>query len=629
MLKNLIYPVIAGIVLFGLQLYMKDSPDATYSVSNALEIVGEQGRAEYAQVIEVMNSGNTLLKDISIKVPFHISHHKLTKHSSKIVEKIFSDDRSFEVFYPELPSKQKVTLLIRYDGYAMDKELISVIHADGSAIPIKAQSKSLDFIWIWLAFFAGVLSQGIGEFRAWNRKAFQKWASDDEIYRNKAPWYASSAEWPKMQYEVIEKSVAKYSYDKIELTPYYQLLNREKPTSLSQEQWSSLITVASKSLVERLSKELTRYSSVDTIVDLYKLKRPELLSQESWSAFQDSLKHELKNRLFSRYTTVAELISILDKKIQQINQFDDSIVSEVYELAQVKYCNALVKDTPYEAMVNPAAFILAIRFDQLSVSQLNTVMKAVGAAIGKCSFVDKLVDVFRINKAEPVSHESWSDFQGELKAQLYNLLFPKYMDIKGYEALLEVNNPVLNALPEVIAREVREDAQNRYSNYLKQPSTLNLLADPLSLLTKVKFELLTNVQAQSVREHIELSARLNAMPTTWTISELDHFVSKGRQQWMSEKEFGSISEFVSDAKKLENEKGVLSRRSSELSALSNEVEKIKSRVTAQLDMIDKVLTNPSAIDKVEDYDQTFAVGNRRNLELVASIIKQQVADKQR
>lgn len=111
------------------------------------------------------------------------------------------------------------------------------------------------------------------------------------------------------------------------------------------------------------------------------------------------------------------------------------------------------------------------------------------------------------------------------------------------------------------------------------------------------------------------------MPSDWGIKELDFFISKGRPEWMQEEEFSSICKIVSQTKTLSDESNALRQQEIKLSSEKLEAENLMKRVLAQLDLIDRVLTNPNSIEKIEDYDQTFAPGNRKNLELVASLLK--------
>lgn len=495
MLKSLIVAIASGLFIWFIQNHYRDVPTATYSTSDAIEIVGSQGKIESAQEVTVVNSGHSAVKDISIKVPRHVTY-KITKHSGLVQEKTFSGDNSFELIYPELPSGQKIRLQIRYDGSPMDKNWISISHADGNSQALENQTPTFNYLWIWLAFMVGVFTQTFPEIRRWKRESFRKWADEKEIFRNDKPWYASSSEWSEMQFEAIERSIRGYSFSAIEQTAYFKLLSRSKPTLLSEEHWARLQKQASESLMERFSKEVTTYSTTEKLADLFKVNKPDAFSISNWAEVQKSL--------------------------------NDRIIAK---------------------------------------------------------------------------------------------LLPASMRAEDYVSILDSNNKMLNGLPESTRNKIRELAQNYYADDLTNRKSLELMSDPSAVLQTARLDLLTADQAEHVKNKVLRIARMVAMPSHWSIRELELFISKGRPEWMKEGEFDSISEIVSQAKTLSDERNDLRQQEIELSSKKLEAENLKERVVAQLDLIDRILTNPSSFDRIEDYDKIFAPGNRKNLELVASLLK--------
>ncbi|WP_211474645.1 hypothetical protein [Collimonas humicola] len=496
MLKNLVVAIVGGLILWFVQDHFKDVATATYSISEAIEIPGSNGAAEYAQEIAVVNSGHSPVKAISIKVPHHISSYKLTKHSSLIKEEVVSEPNSFELVYPELPAGQKIRLLVRYDGIAIEKKWISVSHADGNGQAQENQSSSINYNWIWLAYFFGVISQSFGDIRRLKRESFRKWSSLEKIFRDDKPWFASSAEWSEMQFDAIQKTLAEYSFStSVEQTAYYKLLNRPKPALLSEEHWAKLQKYAAELLMATFSKEVTRYSKTEKLIDFFKLKKPEALS-----------------------------------------------------------------------------------------------------------------------------HQSWTEFQKSLNAQIQNNLLPIYANEADFISILENNNSLLNSLPNSVASEIRTQIQQRYYSYLIECIKSEKRGDPFILIKIARLDLLTEDQSKSVKNNLLQFARMLGMPSRWRIQELKDFVSKKRPEWMPEDEFNSICELVSQAGKLSDERDAIRSRQRVLESEALETDQLKKRVLAQLELIDRVLTNPNSIGKIEDYDQTFAPGNRKNLELVASIL---------
>lgn len=502
MVKTIISGIVVGLVLWIIQDYRKDVLLATYIISDAIEIPTSEGRPKYAQEIIVTNSGQSLVKDISIKIPRHVSTHKLTKHSNQVEEKIFSEPNSFELVYPELPSEQKISMLVSYEGDPLKKNWISISHSNGNAQAQENAAPETNYFLIWVAFILGMFTQIVGDIRQWKRERFGNsfWTNEKDILRNDKPWYASSSEWSDMQFQAINKLLNRYDLSSnIGEKFYYRLLNSQKPTLLSDEKWIALQKEASELFMAKISKEITRYIELGKLADFFKLGKPKALSVKSWSDFEESL---------------------------------------------------------------------------VEVS------------------IEKLL--------------------------------PKHIQEEGIVRILDPNNTILKSFPTEIVDKIRELAQKSYSNYLISYETLRE-NEPLELLKTAKFNLLTVEQSQFVKSYLLKFARMQNMPKSWDIHELELFVSGEKPEWMSQKEFDFLNEFVNQSKSLSNERDALHNERIEFESDKSKTENLKARVLSQLELIDRIITNPDTVEKIEDYDQTFASGNKRNLELIANLLKNKVA----
>lgn len=494
MLKNLIVLVVGSLLVWFVQDHLKDVPAVTYSVSDGIEIVGSQGKSEYAQEIAVLNSGKKTANAVSVKIPRHINSYKLTKHSSLVTEKAFLEADSFELVYPALPVNQKIRLLVRYEGSPISSDWIAINHADGNAQPQDKQSSKINYLWIWLAFWLGFMSSIIWDIRSFKKNWFRSWTDRNQLFRDDKPWFCSASEWKELQAEAIERALERYSYDPIAQKLSYLVLNRAKPALMADEAWSKLQQQAAKLLKDQLSREITVYASKDKLVDLLEVRKPATVTLETWADIQKSINSRIKSILLPEYIKNDDLIKILEKSSAALKDLPETLAADVRETAQTLY--------------------------------------------------------FRISMEQCV---------------------------KGYW------------------------------------STLQTIDD-------VRFDLLNSDQQTKLKELSAKVARLRSMPSSWTLHGLQPFVDQGKPDWMLETEFDAVCKLVSEANSLSNDRDAMNKKLSELACASADIDVLKSRVLAQLGLIDKVLTNPSSIDKLEDYDATFAPGNRKSLELVASIL---------
>ena len=496
MLKSLVFPFVVGIAIWFVQDYFRDIPVAVYSISDSIEIPGSQGRAEYAQEVAVENTGRNAIKNVSIKVPAHIASYKLTKHSDLAKEESVSQPNSFELLYPELPSGQQIRLLLRHESSLIGKNWISVSHAGGNAQPKEKSTPPINYLWLWIAFTIGFISQTVGDIRRWKRESFAKWYNDDSIFSDSKPWFASNREWSEMQFEAIQRHLTKYDYQTADRSASYRLLNRKKPKLLSDEHWKELTKVAEELLLAKFSKIVTTYISIESLLDLFAIEKPDGLSNKSWSEFKNSI----------------------------------------------------------ETLT-----------------------------------VDKLL--------------------------------PSKQSAESCIRLLEPGNMILSRLPPDLAKSIRDTSRDRYISHLIDGNRYLEFGDPAGVLRTARLDLLTEKERALVTKVLLGFARLKSMPSSWEISELERLIKGDKPEWMKTDEFQALAEFVSKAKSLAEELNSLSREKIILSGEKSGLAAMQKRVKSQLEFIDKVINDPEFINKVEDYDTTFAPGNLENIKVVARTLQ--------
>ncbi|MDR3481934.1 MAG: hypothetical protein P4L91_14605 [Burkholderiaceae bacterium] len=499
MWKSLIFPVVVSLIVWFAQDRLKDVPTIAYSISDAIEIVGAQGKTEYAQEISVINSGKSETKAISIRIPHHIASYKLTKHSLLTKESTSSDADTFELDYPELPAGQKIRVLVRYDGYPIEKKWISVSHAAGPAQPLENPSNSINYAAIVFGFWIGLIVTGLSGFRDMQKQLFALSRKKDDLFRDDKPWFGIGANWSDIQFHAIENSLQNYDFGPLDQKFCFILLTRQKPALLSTENWEKLKDQAEKKLVTAFSEEIARY--------------------------KNNKSH--------------------------------------------------------------------------------------------------LIDLLKINKPEGLPLSSWTEFREAVELQLQSLFFPLFPSNKDFIDILDPRNSSLSELPEKISKEIRNIAQERYVKFLLGKS-LEQPSECETLFETARLDLVTPEQSKRLNDHLNKLVKIFSMPYSFDLYYLRKFIASGKPQHMSDSDFNSICDFVTKIDALSSDKRMLDDRERDVSVAEYEVETIKKHVKKQLEMIDKVLTNPDMIDKIESYDQTFAPGNRKNLELVAALLKQRM-----
>lgn len=264
-----------------------------------------------------------------------------------------------------------------------------------------------------------------------------------------------------------------------------------------------------------------------------------------------------------------------------------------------------MRDEHWETLKNLATEILEAEFSR---------------AISRCSNKNKLKDLTKLKKPDDLPWPVWERFQDAIFEQLYLLFLPVHQSEIDYENLLVPSRALLRDIPDAMASELRDAAQTQYFRHLLEQAN-DTWGDPRVVLQNARIDLLTADQASRLGLHVEQLCRMRKMPRSWEVSELKVFAAGGRPDWMPKAEFMAITNLIERFETLAQERELVRRRERKASAELAEADKLKKHVLAQLGIIDRVLMQPEAIDKLEDHDRTFAPGNRKSLECVASLLK--------
>lgn len=375
MFKTLFVSIVGGLVIWFVQDHFRDVPKAYFSISNPIEIPSSTGSTEYAQEISVVNRGRTNVKDVAVRVPLPITSYKLTRHSSLVKESLGADPKRFELIYPELPVEQRFTLLLRYSGSPISKNLFEISHASGVGVNQEDNNGNISWTWILVALWLGWLISSTTDIYRFKRESFSRWVDKATIYRNDKPWYISIKEWPEVQFEAIRKLLNTYEYSGIEESESYKLLRKNKPELLDDDRWATLTREAVALLLTRFSRDLNAFTSTEKLLDLSRIKKPELLSLEAWKEIQKSLSDRIGGNLLHENVSEKELIDILEGNSVLLNGLPEGVGNRIKKKAAEKYALLLLDRCQNSYHVQHGDDLHSARLDLLNESQRERLSK--------------------------------------------------------------------------------------------------------------------------------------------------------------------------------------------------------------------------------------------------------------
>jgi hypothetical protein len=297
MKKYILYPLlvlIVGTVISALVFWYitKPSPDIRYTLSDSIPIsfLNPEGNPEIIQQLEIKNVGNESAKNIQIKIKGEIIANKLDKHSNADDVKIYNQDKTFEVVYPELPPQGGFKLTLKSINNDINKSNLTVLYNLGLAQEAFTKNQPSSYLNIFLPFvlpFIFSLPYFIGMWSLFKQSSL-KYEKSASLLEMEKPWYIKESTWNKAIEETLHYHIGRdyiSDYDLKSLDSYH-LLSIEKPKTIDEKNWKNLTDKAVTTFKELYKRKLY-YLDKDNILEFLKQKKPEKLTDKDWNELID------------------------------------------------------------------------------------------------------------------------------------------------------------------------------------------------------------------------------------------------------------------------------------------------------------------------------------------------------
>lgn len=265
----------------------------------------------------------------------------------------------------------------------------------------------------------------------------------------------------------------------------------------------------------------------------------------------------------------------------------------------------LMRDEQWSEIRNLACDNLLIEFFRLSLQGAST---------------DKLIQWAKLVKPGMLAWHDWQKYQRIVSERLLERLLPPNSGEAEYDKLLAPEAIALRGLPDSLQEQLRTTAQNQYFHQVIVRAT-ETPGNPQGILQTARLSYLNDDQKLSLQNHIEQLVRMRNMPRNWDTAELAAFVASGRPEWMPEGEFLAIGKLVGSLESLNDDREILDLREQQARSTQMYADKLRKRALAQLGLIDRVLTNPEAVDTLEDYAESLEPTYQKSLERIAWLLR--------
>jgi len=331
MKNNLVFPIIASIIAtfiggFLLYYFTRSSPDVRYTLSDSIPVsfLNPTGNPEIIQQLKVQNSGSESAKNIQVKIKGEITS-KLDKHSNADEEKIYNQDKNFELLYPELPPQAGFTLTIKSQGSEINKSNLSVSYNLGLAQEafVKNNSSSSYITLFTFSLWIIAIIFYLQAMQSFYKQSSLKYKNSNEIIEMKKPWYIRQSKWQKIVEETLSYRIGRdYMTDKkLNTSDCYNILCSDKPNLLNENAWNNLLEKATEKFKSIYSHGIAHIYDANKFLEFLRQEKPKNISNSVWSELQSEGEEkycESKNRRL--HDTEKLIIALKSQKPDEISE---------------------------------------------------------------------------------------------------------------------------------------------------------------------------------------------------------------------------------------------------------------------------------------------------------------------
>lgn len=371
---------------------------------------------------------------------------------------------------------------------------------------------------------------------------------------------------------------------RIAFTEPHEFLSKDKPFLLSQNQW---IDLREQYLKDYEYSMFLSYRDLES-TGLYQYldsSKPDYLSDSEWETFLNNLRKQFKDAIESLHS----------------HYINSNMLEDLLKLSKPSHFSQREWDSFIESVSNSLVSFrlqLLVPFPTLSNIESHVYDKKPEGILSSSwdRFVECAKALFFVKAAE----ECLSDFQplSRFDSLNKNLLSDESRDFL-YSLAYKVQ---FNSDQRLDFRGVHQAEA-----FLDTEKPSWLTHEDLESL-KSRAELLKSA-SRSIKEYEYLTKTLESLSEGRPLGERPDFVRS--EVWESHRDF-----FQLIVKKVDELKTNQVNVCREL----NDVEQLKCKLLKQLDVIDRVLSEPLYIDKIESFDNPFAPGNFENLKKVSNLL---------
>lgn len=387
----------------------------------------------------------------------------------------------------------------------------------------------------------------------------------------------------------------------IEESECYKILSNKKPDYLQENEWTDVVGKLSDLLENILvgEKPYRNYGvfsvkyEINDFIKILKLSKPQHFSENKWDEIRIKILKTMES-IFrnNNYSS--------DKGIEEL---------DIYKLLCANCPEYLSKDEWNDFSARLADVLKDIIIQKISRSYLSS---------------DDMLYFLSVKKPQTFIESSWNE--------LIELMYNKYVVLKKQEiiALYYDNEKLIKELNQEKPRDISLKYWDKCIDYIKKIYKVNVLYKMYS--DKEPIEFLNNQPIKYLNESDTLKSQAYSIQlTNYYIESLNeeytNFISSGKPDWIKETDYNIILQYLERSFELntlinqnKDKSEALDEDRKKLLLESYQVNELREKITYQLEVLDAFLSDPTVLERIEEYNNVFAKGNFENLLKVASLL---------
>lgn len=234
-------------------------------------------------------------------------------------------------------------------------------------------------------------------------------------------------------------------------------------------------------------------------------------------------------------------------------------------------------------------------------------------------YVEQFLPLLRIERPKNMPETTWIKIQ-----QTINESYLKAMAREASSNSIEKLQQLLKAgKPKEVNTEIWQalllKIEDIYFDTIERG--LRYSDEPCMFIEQQDLKILSPEKANTLKQQA-YKLKLKTLPDLRVVKHADAFLKNSKPVWLKEDDYADYKETAEKTVDINKIKEEYTEKQDSVKTKEGELSTKIKKVTSQLEIINQAINESDALDRIEDYSNSFAPGNFKNLKEIATLSKQ-------